>query len=72
MQHNPVIILLFWIPCMFLLRDLLRRILKRSFATWFEQRHRDAESVAAAGAFLLSLVSVVAVVLTIDLIWPPS
>jgi hypothetical protein len=72
MQHNPVIILLLWILCAFLLRNVLRHLLERRFPQWYERRHRDAESVAAAGAFLLSLVGVTAAFYVVALIWPPS
>ena len=72
MQYNPLIVLLLWLLCAFLLRDLLRHILERTFPSWYEKRNRDAESVAAAGAFLVSLVSVVAVLYVMDLIWAPS
>ena len=72
MRPHYLIAGLLWIPCAFLLRDLLRRILKRKVPKWYEQRHRDAESVAAAGGFLLALFGVTAVAVAIDLIWPPS
>lgn len=72
MTHNPFLILLLWLLGAFLLQGLLRRILERTFPTWYEQRHRDAATVAAAGAFLLALGGVVAVVLIIDLIWPAA
>ena len=72
MRLNPVVFLLLWIPCILLLRALLRHILKRSFPTWYDRRHRDAESVATGAAFLLSIAAVTAIFLVIDVIWPSN
>jgi hypothetical protein len=72
MQHNPVYFLLLWLLCAFLFQNMLKRALERRFPKWYEKRNRDAKSVAAAGAFVLGLAVVTAVLLLIDLIWAPS
>ncbi len=74
MQSHPVVLLvmLMWIPCAFLLRNVFRHILKRRFPTWYEQKQRDAESIAVAGGFILSLFGVAALALLADLILPPN
>ncbi len=72
MQHNPILILLLWIISAFLMRGLLIRFLKHTFPAWFDKRKRDAESVASGAAFLLALGFVVAIFLSISLLWPTA
>ncbi len=70
MRNNPIALFLLWLVFAFILRSVLRKLLKSRFPTWCENRKRDAESVAAAGGFLLALGLVVGVVVVLGLVWP--